>query len=254
MKHVTFATLALAALAPLGASAQEEMGRVISSTPIIQQVAVPRQVCSDQPVMVPQQRSGAGAVIGAIAGGAMGNAIGDGTGRAAATAIGIIGGAMLGDRIEGGGGSQVQQMQQCTTQTFYENRTVGYNVIYEYAGKQYNVQMPNDPGPYVRLQIRPIGANSLPAPPVASQPYVDQGQAQAYPVQPVYGQPVYSQPVYPQPVYVQPTISSYTTYVPQRPAYYAAPISFSFGYVHRDYHRHPRTHNHRPGRDPRHWR
>lgn len=250
MKHITFATFALAALLPLGASAQEDMARVISSTPIIQQVAVPRQVCSEQPVVVPQQRSGAGAVIGAIAGGAMGNAIGDGTGRAAATAIGIIGGAMLGDRIEGGGGSQVQQMQQCSTQTYYENRTVGYNVIYEYAGKQYSVQMPNDPGPYVRLQIRPIGANTQPAPPVAAQPYSYPGQAQPIPVQPVYVQPTIIQPAM-----AVPAITSYTTYVPAppRPSYYAPPISFSFGYVHSDYHRHPRTH-YRPGRDPRHWR
>lgn len=47
----------------------------------------------------------------------------------------------------------MQNVQQCSTQTFYENRTVAYNVTYEYAGKQYSVQMPQDPGPYVRLQM-----------------------------------------------------------------------------------------------------
>jgi hypothetical protein len=33
---------------------------------------------------------------------------------------------------------------------------VAYNVTYEYAGKQYIVQMPQDPGPSVRLQITPV--------------------------------------------------------------------------------------------------
>ena len=50
-------------LATLGAafSAQaQEIGKVISSTPMIQQVAVPRQVCSENQVVTPGQKSGAG--------------------------------------------------------------------------------------------------------------------------------------------------------------------------------------------------
>jgi hypothetical protein len=33
---------------------------------------------------------------------------------------------------------------------------MAYNVVYEFAGKQYTVQMPQDPGPTVRLQITPM--------------------------------------------------------------------------------------------------
>ena len=44
-----------------------EMGRVISSVPVMQQVAVPRQVCGNEEVYVPGAKSGAGAVIGGIA-------------------------------------------------------------------------------------------------------------------------------------------------------------------------------------------
>ncbi len=95
--------------------------------------------------------------MGAIAGGAMGNAIGDGSGRALATVIGIMGGAMVGDRIEGPSGAFAQNQTQCTTQNVYENRLVGYNVVYEYAGKQYTVQLPQDPGPTIPLQITPAG-------------------------------------------------------------------------------------------------
>jgi len=143
------------ALATPGLQAQE-VARVIASVPVIQQVAVPRQVCTTQQVMVEQPKSGAGALLGAVAGGAMGNQVGQGSGRALATMIGLVGGSMLGDKIEGPGAPEVRNVQNCTTQTFYENRTIGYNVVYEFAGKQYTVQMPQDPGPTLQVQITPV--------------------------------------------------------------------------------------------------
>lgn len=94
--------------------------------------------------------------MGAIAGGAMGNAVGGGNGKVAATMLGLIGGAVVGDNIEGAPQTQVQNVQRCRMQTFYENRTVAYNVAYEYASKQYSVQMPYDPGATVQLQITPV--------------------------------------------------------------------------------------------------
>jgi uncharacterized protein YcfJ len=147
---------------------------VISSTPVIQQVAMPREVCSDQQVTHQGQKSGAGALIGGIAGGAMGNAIGDGGGRAAATVIGLIGGAMLGNRIEGPSQPYTETYRQCGTQTFYENRTVAYDVVYEYAGRQYRTQMPQDPGRFVRLNVTP--ADAMPPPPVVYPSYQPQTQ------------------------------------------------------------------------------
>jgi len=134
----------------------QEVGRVISSTPIIQQVAVPRQVCNNEQVVSGGQKSGAGAAMGAIAGGAIGNSMGQGSGRAAATMLGLFGGAILGDKVEGPGTPEVRNVQNCSQQMFYENRTMAYNVVYEFAGKQYTVQMPQDPGPTVRLQITPM--------------------------------------------------------------------------------------------------
>jgi uncharacterized protein YcfJ len=147
----------------------QEVGRVISSMPIIQQVAVPRQVCTQQQVATQPRKSGAGSAMGAIAGGVVGNAIGKGEGNALATAIGLIGGAMLGDKIEGAPPAEVHNVQTCNTQNFYENRTVAYNVVYEFNGKQYNVQMPQDPGPTVRLQVTPMISSTQSAPP--SVPY-----------------------------------------------------------------------------------
>lgn len=159
--------LTTALLAAAGAAQAQELGRVISRTAVYQQVAVPRQVCSQTQVAVPTQKSGAGALMGAVAGGAVGNAIGDGTGRALATMVGVIGGTMLGDKIEGNPPAQIQNQQTCTTQTFYENRLVGYNVTYEYAGKQYSVQLPQDPGPTIPLQVTPAGMPAAPATPAA---------------------------------------------------------------------------------------
>jgi uncharacterized protein YcfJ len=134
----------------------QETGTVISSTPVIQQVAVPRQVCTTEQVAVQPSKSGAGALMGGIAGGAMGNAVGGGSGRTAATLVGIVGGAILGDKIEGAPAAQTQSVQHCSMQNFYESRTVGYHVVYQYAGKQYSVQMPHDPGQTIRLQITPM--------------------------------------------------------------------------------------------------
>jgi uncharacterized protein YcfJ len=156
----------LCALACLAASgigspvwAQDEWARVISRVPVIQQVAVPQQVCQVEQV-VTERRSGAGAALGAIAGGAMGNAIGDGGGRAAATILGLVGGAIVGNRIEGGGQPQVEHVQRCGTQTRLEQRTVAYQVTYEYGGRQYTVQMPNDPGPQLRVRVSPVVGSS----------------------------------------------------------------------------------------------
>jgi uncharacterized protein YcfJ len=168
--------VALATLVTLGSpqAQADEFGKVISSTPIIQQVAVPRQVCSNEQVVTPGQKSGAGAAMGAIAGGAVGNSMGQGSGRAAATMLGIFGGAILGDKIEGPGQAEVRNVQNCTQQMFYENRTMAYNVVYEFAGKQYSVQMPTDPGPTVRLQVTPVAPPPVPmnagVPPVGSAP------------------------------------------------------------------------------------
>lgn len=202
-------TASVLGLLALGSSAMaQEMGRVISSTPLIQQVGVPQQVCTTQPMAIGEPKTGAGAVMGAIAGGGLGNAIGQGGGKALATAIGVIGGAMAGNSIEGSN-TQVHNVQQCSTQTVYENRTMGYNVVYEYGGKQYAVQMPNDPGPTVQLQVSPVGAIS--DVPQAAQAGIDPPMT------------------YVQPALQQPMITSSTTYVvpaypPAYPPYYAAPV------------------------------
>jgi uncharacterized protein YcfJ len=194
--------------APTPVQPAGEMGRVISTTPVIQQFAVPTQVCGTQQIAVQQPKSGAGGLMGAIAGGVVGNAVGAGSGRALATMIGVMGGAAMGDNIEGAPPAQVQNVQNCTTQTNYENRTVGYNVVYEYGGRQYNVQMPQAPGQFIALQVTPVGAATA-QPPVQQQPIYQQAPQQqvAAPQPIIYAPaPVVVAAPYPYP-YIYPSIS-----------------------------------------------
>ena len=209
MKKIALFSL-LAGVAAL-ASAQEQ-ARVLSATPIVQEIAVPQQVCGNETVYTGPQTTGGGGVLGAIAGGAAGNAIGNGSGRAAATAIGLIGGALLGNYIEGNGRPAYQNVQRCGTETYFENRTVGYTVVYEYAGRQYTTQTQNDPGRYIQVQVQPMnsmayGQNSQSGQTYSTQPDPYYNQQQGVPTQPgvVVSTTRYPETVYP-PLYQQPPL------------------------------------------------
>ena len=227
--HAITGVASIALLGLSGSILAQEQGRVISTTPVISQVAVPRQVCSNEQVVSQvQQRSGAGAVIGGVAGAVVGNAVGRGHGRAAATVLGAFGGAILGDSIEGSNQqASKQNVQRCTTQTFYENKATAYNVVYEFNGKQYQVQLPQDPGPFVSLQITPVGSATQSAPTVPA-PVI---------VQPVAQTPIYSQPV---------VIESSTVYVQQPQVIYVhpAPVYHVAPNYPPNYHHDPRPHAH----------
>jgi uncharacterized protein YcfJ len=238
-KAVLFSAMGVIGLGAASTAGAEEVGRVISSTPVVQQVPVQRQVCNQQPVAVQPRSSGGGAIVGAIVGGLLGNTVGGGVGRAAATGLGAVAGAAVGDSVERNGQyPQQAYAQQCATQTTYENRTVAYNVQYEYAGKQFNVQMPYDPGATIRLNLSPVGG----AAPEAAQPLVTQDNTQ--PPQQVYTQQVYTQQpqavilaeaptaVYPSYAYPYPYPAYYA------PSYYP-PVSLSLGFgYYGGYHHH----------------
>ncbi len=151
---LTSALLATCALAQA-----QEIGQVLSRTPVYQQVAMPRQTCTTT-VTPNAPTSGAGAFSGAVTGAVLGAIVGEG--RGAGALLGALGGGIVGDKIESNANSQ--PVTTCTTQTVMENRLVGYNVVYEYAGRTYSVQLPQDPGPTIALQVSPVGMQ-LPSPP-----------------------------------------------------------------------------------------
>jgi len=161
MWHLPLLGLLLAA--SVGANTLLEYAPVLSVTPVVQPVAVQRQVCS----------------------------------------------------VDG----------HCGLLTFHETRTTGYAVVYLHEGREHTVQLPQDPGPTVALQVdasRLGEAGTLPAPVV------------------ITAAPVYV----PAPVVIH--SRSYYPYVP-----YAVYPSFGLhlrlgrGYHHHRHDHRPHSHGHR---------
>ena len=75
-----------------------------------------------------------------------------------------------------------------STPVMREKQTVGYKVVYEYAGKRYTTQLPQDPGATVNLQITPSAALK-PAARVAAAPVTTASTAAAR--EPIYTEPIY---------------------------------------------------------------
>lgn len=100
-----------------------------------------------------------------------------------------------------------------------QSQPTAYNVVYEYAGKQYSVQMPRDPGSFVQLQITPVGSQQ------AQQQIQQFEQPVSIPAPVIQPQTVYVQPA-PQVVYQQPYYAN--TYV--NPYIYPA-IGIGLGYA-----------------------
>lgn len=183
-----FTLLAHVSLLALGAglagtAMADEFGTVLSRSPSYAQVAVPEQQCFQQPQWQPAPTSGAGGVIGALVGGGLGNAIGHGGGRALATGVGVVAGALMGDRVEANNTPAVPvAAQQCQTVTHYESRLVGYDVEYSYNGHHYSARVASDPGgpgAFLPLNVDVSAANAVPVPlqtpspaPLATQPVV----------------------------------------------------------------------------------
>lgn len=161
-----FTLTTITALACSSAMAQER-ARVLSSIPVVQQVGVPQQFCEDSQVYSGTRTNGTGAVIGAVLGGLAGNALGQGarhgrhghyypSTRAPSTVVGAIAGGLIGHSIEGSAGQpSYETVRRCTTETVYENRTVGYDVTYEYAGQRYSTRMQQHPGQWLAIQVQP---------------------------------------------------------------------------------------------------
>lgn len=161
------ATLALAA----GSSAWAvEYGTVVSVTPVQAATPVFQRLCNDEPVVVQAPNNGAGAVLGAIAGAVIGYQFGGGAGQAVATGLGMVAGAAVGDQVQANNNPPVQATaQRCRNVTQYDNRTVGYDVVYDYQGVRRSTRLAQDPGNRIALDISVAPAGSLaPAVPLRS--------------------------------------------------------------------------------------
>lgn len=166
----------------------DDFARVVSVTPQVEQINVPRQECRTEYEATPRhsqrererdrdrdyrgenERSAGGAIVGGLAGGLLGSQVGGGNGKIAAAAVGAITGAIVGDRIENGSGNNYNNsynnnyrngqesyasrpVRQCRTIDNWETRTSGYAVTYEYLNRTYTSIMPYDPGSRIKLHV-----------------------------------------------------------------------------------------------------
>jgi uncharacterized protein YcfJ len=157
-RNVIFAAL-LAASSAAGAHQFEDYARVVSSVPAYERVNSPSQQCYSEYEPATRRapdRNYAGGIIGGITGGIIGAQVGQGNGNKAATAAGAIAGAIIGDRMQ----NQVRydedegrEVRRCRVTDHWENRLTGYQVTYEYAGRQYTALFPEDPGRTLRMRV-----------------------------------------------------------------------------------------------------
>ena len=223
LKSTALAAAAAALLGATGLAHAAEYATVISATPVTNSVTVPRQQCADVQRLVQPQPSGGGALIGAIIGGVVGNQFGHGAGRALATGAGVVAGSALGNQAElNNYPAQTVSARDCRTVGAYENRVVGYDVVYEYHGQRYSTRTASDPGPRLAIDVRPADAPLDRVGPPAS--YGSYGAVPpAYAEQPVYAQPRYAEPApvyYAPPAYYEPA----PVYYAPRSYYYAPPV------------------------------
>lgn len=183
MKRLALASLFATALMGAHAETYTDSARVRSAEPQYENVNVPRKECSSHWVnerddrRVERQgrdeRQYGGAIVGGLAGGVLGHQVGGGRGKDAATALGVVLGAIAGDRLEnrdqrgrydngqyGNGQYETAQreVQRCRTVYDAQTRITGYRVAYEYRGQHYNTFTRTNPGYSlpVRVTVDPI--------------------------------------------------------------------------------------------------
>jgi uncharacterized protein YcfJ len=173
--------LALASVATAAATtnapAAESFGdraRVLSSRPVVERVPIAREECwNDRQRGYEERRTtrsdtgasiGAGTVLGAVVGGVIGHQFGNSSGgRDRGTAAGAIVGGIVGNQIENSNNpprvaevervSVERNVERCRTVDEVREATIGYDVRYEYAGRQFSTRMDRDPGRFVRVRV-----------------------------------------------------------------------------------------------------
>ncbi len=141
----------------------KDQARVLDSQPVYGAAGEHEECWNDETHSYQRHHIGAGTVIGGIAGGVVGHQFGSGHGNTAATAAGAIGGALLGNRVDRDRAQSEEPQQRCRTvrDASDSNRDLtGYDVRYEFHGRQYETRLDHDPGRYlvVGRDTRPDGA------------------------------------------------------------------------------------------------
>ena len=128
---------------------------VVQADPIIEVVRDPvlREVCYDV-ARSEKRKSVTPHILGGIIGGVVGNQIGSGSGRTVATIAGAALGTSLGaDHARKQRDSHAQRCQ--VTEDYREHeRVAGYRVKYQYDGELRTAETREQPGKYLKLELR----------------------------------------------------------------------------------------------------
>lgn len=176
MKRLVIASLIATGWIGANAETYTDHARVRTAEPQYESVNVPRNECSSHWVQErdnrvsanPPERQYGGAIIGGLAGGVLGHQVGGGTGKDAATALGVVLGAIAGDQIasrdqgnrydDGRYEPAQREVKRCRTVYDAQTRVTGYRVTYEYRGQTYTTFMRTNPGNSlpVRVTVEPM--------------------------------------------------------------------------------------------------
>ena len=157
-KRIVVPLLLAAYAVPSYAYDYTDTAEVVAAVPIFETVNEPRQQCWTESVTYYEEarRSNGGAVIGGITGGLLGAQIGRGNGRIAAAATAAAIGALVGDRLDNRNSYSspvTRPVQRCNVVDNYRKTISGYQVTYNYGGRNATVILPYDPGPRVRIAV-----------------------------------------------------------------------------------------------------
>ena len=142
---------------PLAQAADfDDYARVLSVDARMQQFNEPREECRTEYRRVESREGGpnAGTLIGGVAGAILGHQVGRGGGRDVATVAGAITGAVVGSEL----GSRERGVSErperiCRVVDNWVSRPDGYDVRYEYQGREYSTVLSRDPGRRLRLHV-----------------------------------------------------------------------------------------------------
>jgi len=190
MKKLALAIASLCAAAgpALAVESFTDRARVIAVHPVHERIPVTREECWNDVQRGYEERRvtrsdtgapiGPGTVLGAVIGGVAGHQVGSGRGNDAATAAGAVIGGLIGNQVDrdqgrvGPGGSRTEvervpverNVERCRQVSEVREATVGYNVRYEYLGRQFATRLDRDPGRNLRVSVNvaPAEGNELP--------------------------------------------------------------------------------------------
>lgn len=165
--------------------------RVISTHPLTERIPVSREECWNDRQRGYEERRvvrsdtgaaiGPGTVLGAVVGGVIGHQFGNSSGgRDRATGAGAIVGGLIGNQVDRDRGNVApsreyvevervpveRNVERCRTVNEVREATLGFDVRYEYRGRQFTTQLPYDPGRdlQVRVDVTPVDTGYEPRP------------------------------------------------------------------------------------------